>query len=171
METKPQNGSELRGREGRKERRQKVKGKEGWWVLLCWLWELLICCVLEAITNRGRRRRHWHLLGRYYWCHTVPDVLYTCNSQRVGKGAPRVAGNLEVGVQILQDRRAQLGQGDIARGAWGVLGKTHIQGVVGEAQRHPGVEDQNLDPHQGALDQTVLVGKYPDTDLNRLADL
>lgn len=101
--------------------------------------------------------------------------ICTCNSQRVGKGAPQVAGILEVGVRMLQevvDRRVQQGQGDIVRGAWGVLGKTHTQGVVGEVQRHLGVEDQNLDPHQGALDQVVLVGKYPDgTDSNRLADL
>lgn len=110
---------------------------------------------------------------KYYWSHTIAAVI--CNSQRVGKGAPWVAGILGVGVRILQEavgHRVQQGRGDIVRGAWGVLGKTHTQGVVGEVQRPPVVEDQNLDPRQGALDQVVLGGNHPDgMDSNRLADL
>lgn len=111
--------------------------------------------------------------GDVVYTHTRAAVI--CNSQRVGKGA-QVGGILEVGAQILQEavgHRDQQGQGDIVMGVeWGALGKIHIQGVEGEVQRHLGVEDQNLDPHQGALDQVVLGGKpLDDRDSDKKVDL
>lgn len=68
--------------------------------------------------------------------------------------------------------RAQQDRGDIVRGAWGAQGKTHIQGVAEEVQKHLEVAAQNLDPHQGVLDQEVLGGKHlDDMDSNMAADL